>query len=146
MTRDRARTGLIGRRHECLVLDDLLARARAGQSGVLVVRGEAGIGKTELLRYLLDRAAGCRIVRVAGVQSEMELSYAGLHQLCAPLRSRLDDLPEPQRNALRTAFGMQIGDAPDRFLVSLATLSLLAGPSATSRCSAWSTTRSGWTA
>ncbi|MFJ2399354.1 ATP-binding protein [Streptomyces sp. NPDC087843] len=127
MARDGARTGLIGRRHECLVLDDLLAQARAGRSGVLVVRGEAGIGKSELLRYLLDRAAGCRVVRVAGVQSEMELSYAGLHQLCAPLLSHLDDLPEPQRNALRTAFGMQDGDAPDRFLVSLATLSLLAG-------------------
>ncbi|WP_369658016.1 AAA family ATPase [Streptomyces sp. RPA4-2] len=127
MARDGARTGLIGRRHECLVLDDLLAQARAGRSGVLVVRGEAGIGKSELLRYLLDRAAGFRVVRAAGVQSEMELSYAGLHQLCAPLLSHLDDLPEPQRNALRTAFGMQVGDAPDRFLVSLATLSLLAG-------------------
>ncbi|MFG2944808.1 helix-turn-helix transcriptional regulator [Streptomyces adustus] len=127
MTSDGARTGLIGRRQECLVLDDLLAQARAGRSGVLVVRGEAGIGKSELLRHLLDRAAGCRVVRAAGVQSEMELSYAGLHQLCAPLLSHLDDLPEPQRNALRTAFGMQVGDAPDRFLVSLATLSLLAG-------------------
>lgn len=127
MVRDGARTELIGRRDECDVLDELLARARAGQSGVVVVRGEAGIGKTELLNHLLDRATGCRVVRAAGVQSEMELSYAGLHQLCAPLLSHLDDLPEPQRNALRTAFGMQAGDPPDRFLVSLATLSLLAG-------------------
>ncbi|MEU6422865.1 helix-turn-helix transcriptional regulator [Streptomyces spiralis] len=127
MARGGARTGLIGRRNECQALDDLLAQARAGRSGVLVVRGEAGIGKTELLNYLLDRATGCRVVRAAGVQSEMELSYAGLHQICAPLLSSLDELPEPQRNALRTAFGMQVGDAPDRFLVGLATLSLLAG-------------------
>ncbi|MFI8075584.1 AAA family ATPase [Streptomyces sp. NPDC086033] len=127
MGRDRARTGLVGRRNECQYLDHLLAEARAGQSGVLVVRGEAGIGKTELLNYLIERAVGCRIVRAAGVQSEMELSYAGLHQLCAPLLSHLDDLPEPQQNALRAAFGMRSGDAPDRFLVGLATLSLLAG-------------------
>ncbi|MGW5665450.1 ATP-binding protein [Streptomyces sp. NPDC003758] len=127
MARSGARTGLFGRRDECKVLDDLLAQARAGQSGVLVLRGEAGIGKTELLNHLRDRATGCRVVRASGVQSEMELSYAGLHQLCAPLLSHLDDLPEPQRNALRTAFGMQAGDAPDRFLVGLATLSLLAG-------------------
>src|SRR3954471_4084385 len=127
MGRDRARTGLVGRRDECQYLDQLLAEARAGQSGVLVVRGEAGIGKTELLNYLIERAVGCRIVRAAGVQSEMELSYAGLHQLCAPLLSHLDDLPGPQQNALRAAFGMRAGDAPDRFLVGLATLSLLAG-------------------
>ncbi|WP_217140796.1 LuxR family transcriptional regulator [Streptomyces sp. AC627_RSS907] len=126
MVRGGARTGLIGRREECRVLDDLLAQARAGRSGVLVVRGEAGIGKTELLNHLLDRAAGCRVVKAAGVQSEMELSYAGLHQLCAPLLSHLDDLPEPQRDALGTAFGLQAGDAPDRFLVGLATLSLFA--------------------
>ncbi|MFJ4426513.1 helix-turn-helix transcriptional regulator [Streptomyces bobili] len=126
MVRDGARTELIGRQDECKVLDNLLAQARAGRSGVLVVRGEAGIGKTELLNHLLDRATGCRVVRAVGVQSEMELSYAGLHQLCAPLLSHLEGLPEPQRNALRTAFGMQVGDAPDRFLVGLATLSLLA--------------------
>src|SRR5689334_14465152 len=125
MARGGARTGLIGRTDECQTLDDLLAQARAGRSGVLVVRGEAGIGKTELLNHLLDRATGCRVVRAAGVQSEMELSYAGLHQICAPLLSHLDDLPEPQRNALRTVFGMQVGDAPDRFLVGLATLSVL---------------------
>ncbi|OSP38870.1 LuxR family transcriptional regulator, partial [Streptomyces sp. 13-12-16] len=126
MVRGGTRTGLIGRRDERRVLDDLLAQARAGRSGVLVVRGEAGIGKTELLNHLVDRATGCRVVRAAGVQSEMELSYAGLHQLCAPLLSHLDDLPEPQRDALGTAFGLRAGDAPDRFLVGLATLSLLA--------------------
>ncbi|MEV7450200.1 AAA family ATPase, partial [Streptomyces nigra] len=126
MVRDGTRTELIGRRHECEVLDSLLTRARAGHSGVLVVRGEAGIGKTELLNHLLDRATGCRVVRAVGVQSEMELSHAGLHQLCAPLLSHLEGLPEPQRDALRTAFGLRVGDAPDRFLVGLATLSLLA--------------------
>ncbi|WP_372346795.1 AAA family ATPase [Streptomyces sp. KL116D] len=125
--RDGARTGLIGRRAE---RPSSTAPARAGQedghSGVVVVRGEAGIGKTELLNHLVGRADGFRVVRAAGVQSEMELSYAGLHQLCAPLLSHLDDLPGPQRTALRTAFGMRAGDAPDRFLVGLATLSLLA--------------------
>ncbi|MDQ1031176.1 DNA-binding CsgD family transcriptional regulator [Streptomyces umbrinus] len=126
MARDGAGSELIGRQDECQLLEGLLAQVRAGQSGVLVLRGEAGIGKTELLNHLLDRATGCHIVRAAGVQSEMELSYAGLHQLCAPLLSHLDGLPEPQRDALRTAFGMQVGAAPDRFLVGLATLSLLA--------------------
>lgn len=92
----------------------------------MVVRGEAGIGKTELLRYVADRSSGCRVIRAAGVQSEMELSYAGLHQLCAPLLTRLDDLPDPQRDALSTAFGLRSGDVPSRFLVSLAALSLLA--------------------
>lgn len=93
MVRDGAGTELIGRQDECKVLDDLLAQARAGRSGVLVVRGEAGIGKTELLNHLLDGATGCRVVRAVGVQSEMELSYAGLHQLCAPLLSHLESLP-----------------------------------------------------
>ncbi|MFE7927380.1 AAA family ATPase [Streptomyces sp. NPDC057456] len=118
--------GLLGRRDECRVLDDLLAGARSGRSGVLVLRGEAGIGKTELLNYAFERATGCRVVRAAGVQSEMELSYAGLHQLCAPLLGGVDNLPGPQRDALSTAFGLRGGDAPDRFLVGLATLSLLA--------------------
>ncbi|MEU0072058.1 AAA family ATPase [Streptomyces sp. NPDC006332] len=118
--------GLLGRRDECRALDDLLAGARSGRSGVLVLRGEAGIGKTELLNYVFEHATGCRIVRAAGAQSEMELSYAGLHQLCAPLLGGIDNLPEPQRDALCTAFGLRGGDAPDRFLVGLATLSLLA--------------------
>lgn len=126
MTGSGSKAGLLGRRNECQALDDLLAGARAGRSGVVVLRGEPGIGKTELLKYLLDRANGCRIVRAAGVQSEMELSYAGLHQLCAPLLAGLDDLPEPQRDALGTAFGLRGGAVPDRFLVGLATLSLLA--------------------
>ncbi|MER5428417.1 ATP-binding protein, partial [Streptomyces sp. NPDC002588] len=126
MAKSSSRAGLLGRQNECQALDDLVAGARAGRSAALVLRGEAGIGKTELLRYLLDRATGCHIVRVAGVQSEMELSYAGLHQLCAPLLTGLDQLPDPQRDALSTAFGLRAGVAPDRFLVGLATLSLVA--------------------
>ncbi|MDX2546268.1 helix-turn-helix transcriptional regulator [Streptomyces sp. WI04-05B] len=126
MARRGSRAGLLGRENECEALDDLVAGARAGRSGVLVLRGEPGIGKTELLRHLLTRATGCRTIRAAGVQSEMELSYAGLHQLCAPLLAGLDQLPEPQRDALGTAFGLRAGAAPDRFLVGLAALSLIA--------------------
>jgi len=92
---------------------------------VLVLRGEAGVGKTALLEYLAKRASGCRIARAAGVESEVELAYAGLHQLCGPMLERLDRLPGPQRDALATAFGLRAGDAPDRFLVGLAVLSLL---------------------
>ncbi|HKE80064.1 MAG TPA: ATP-binding protein, partial [Solirubrobacteraceae bacterium] len=108
------------------MLDRLLERVRAGESSVIVMRGEAGVGKTALMGYLVDQAAGCRLVRVAGVESEMELAFAGLHQLCVPMLDGLDGLPGPQRDALRVAFGMQDGAAPDRFLVALAVLSLLA--------------------
>jgi DNA-binding CsgD family transcriptional regulator len=94
---------------------------------VLVLRGEAGVGKTALLEYVAEQASECRIARVAGVESEMELAFAGLHQLCAPMLDGLEALPSPQQDALRIAFGMQGGAAPDRFLVALATLSLLAG-------------------
>ena len=97
-----------------------------GRSAALVLRGEAGIGKTALLKYVLERSDGCRLVRAAGIQSDMELSYAGLHQLCAPLLAGLDHLPEPQRDALGAAFGLRTGIAPDRFLVGLAALGLLA--------------------
>ncbi len=93
---------------------------------MLVVRGEAGVGKTALLEYLVDAATGCRIVRAAGAEAEMELAYAGLQQLCAPLLDRLDALPAPQREALSTAFGLSAGDPPDRFFVGLAVLSLCA--------------------
>jgi len=117
---------LFGRRGECAILDDLVAGARSGQSQVLVVRGEAGIGKTTLLEYLETTAAGCQIVRLAGVEAEMELAYAGLHQLCAPFLDRLDRLPAPQRQALGTAFGLIAAEVPDRFLVGLAVLDLLA--------------------
>jgi DNA-binding CsgD family transcriptional regulator len=107
------------------VLDQLVGAVRAGASRALVISGEAGIGKTALLDYVAAQAPGARVVRAAGVQSEMELAFAGLQQLCAPLLDHLDRLPEPQRDALRTAFGVSAGPAPDRFLVGLAVLSLL---------------------
>jgi DNA-binding CsgD family transcriptional regulator len=117
---------LRGRRDEREALDRQLQRVRAGQSSVLVLRGEAGVGKTSLLRYVAERASDCHVARIAGVESEMELAFAGLHQLCAPMLDGLDALPGPQGNALRAAFGMRDGDAPDRFLVALAVLTLLA--------------------
>jgi DNA-binding CsgD family transcriptional regulator len=107
------------------VLDQLINAVRAGGSRVLVVRGEPGVGKTALLDYLAGRAAGCRVVRAVGVESEMELAFAGLHQLLAPVLDHLDRLPGPQRDALRTAFGLSAGPAPDRFLVGLAVLGLV---------------------
>src|ERR687892_2010249 len=116
---------LRGRDSECEALDRLLDRVRDGHSEALVVRGEPGVGKTALLEYVLERASGCRVARAAGVQSEMELAFAGLHQLCAPMLDRLDSLPGPQRDALGTAFGLSAGPPPDRFLVGLAALSLL---------------------
>ena len=121
------RPRLRGRRSERETLDRLLEGVRAGQSRVLVVRGEAGVGKSALLEHLLARASGCRIAPAAGVEYEMELPFAGLHQLCAPLLDRLSRLPDPQSDALRTAFGLSTGEPPDRFLVGLAVLSLLAG-------------------
>jgi DNA-binding CsgD family transcriptional regulator len=108
------------------MLDRLLDAVRAGESRALVVRGEPGIGKTALLDYLVEQATGCRVTRIAGIQSEMELAFAGLHQLLAPMLSRLERLPAPQRAALRSTFGLGPGSAPDRFLVGLAVLSLLA--------------------
>ncbi|HLK78236.1 MAG TPA: AAA family ATPase [Streptosporangiaceae bacterium] len=121
-----SRAGLLGRDRERDALGRLVAAVRAGQSRVLVLRGEAGIGKTAMLGYLSDAAEGCRIVRAAGVESEMELAFAGLHALCAPMAGRLGNLPVPQRDALNTAFGVSAGPPPDRFLVGLAVLSLLA--------------------
>jgi DNA-binding CsgD family transcriptional regulator len=117
---------LRGRSAECEALERQLQRVRAGESSVLVVRGEAGVGKTALLEFVAERASGCRIVRVAGVESEMELAFAGLHQLCAPILDGLGGLPGPQRDALRVAFGLQDGAPPNRFLVALAVLGLLA--------------------
>src|SRR4051812_14367279 len=116
---------LAGRYTECQVLDRLVEAVRAGESRALVVHGEPGVGKTALLDYLAGHAPGCRVVRAAGVQSEMELAFAGMHQLCAPMLDRPEALPLPQRDALRTAFGMNAGPAPDRFLIGLAALSLL---------------------
>src|SRR5690349_10801923 len=117
--------GLTGRRSERRALDRFVAGVRAGEGRALVLRGEPGAGKTALLDYLADRAAGCLVARAAGVQSEMELAFAGLHQLCAPMLDHAGSLPDPQREALRTAFGLSVGPAPDRFLVGLAVLGLL---------------------
>jgi DNA-binding CsgD family transcriptional regulator/tetratricopeptide (TPR) repeat protein len=116
---------LRGRRDECSALDRLLGGARAGRSGVLVLRGEAGVGKTALLEYALGSASDMREVRAAGVESEMELAFAALHQLCVPLLEWLERLPRPQRDALATTFGLSEGAVPDRFFVALATLGLL---------------------
>ncbi|MGP4096313.1 ATP-binding protein [Nonomuraea sp. KM90] len=119
---------LYGRKFECERLDQLVATVQAGRSSsaVLVLRGEAGIGKTALLEYTRGSAAGCRVALAAGVESEMELAFSGLHQLCAPFLDRLHRLPKPRRDALETAFGLSAGSPPDRFLVGLAVLSLLA--------------------
>ena len=117
---------LLGRAGEREALDRLLENVRGGQSAVLVIRGEAGVGKTALLHHCARQASGFRVARVAGVESEMELPFAALHQLCAPMLDRLDALPEPQQAALCVALGLASGAAPDRFLVALAALSLLA--------------------
>ncbi len=117
---------LYGRQTECASLDGLLDRVRGGRSAVLVLRGEAGIGKTALLRYVTDRAAGCRVARCMGVESEMELAFSGLHDLCAPLLAYVDALIEPQREALGVALGLASGERPEPFLVAVATLNLLA--------------------
>ncbi len=116
---------LAGRGAQGTRLDRLLADARAGQSAVLVLRGEPGIGKTALLDYAAESAGGFQVARAAGVESEMELPFAGLHQLCGPMLGGLGRLPSPQRDALGTAFGVSPGAQPDRFLVGLAVLSLL---------------------
>ena len=117
--------GLTGRVSERGVLDRFVAEVRAGEGRALVLRGEPGVGKTVLLDYLAGRASGCRVARAAGVQSEMELAFAGLHQLCAPMLDHAESLPVPQREALRIAFGLSAGPVPDRFLVGLAVLGLL---------------------
>jgi DNA-binding CsgD family transcriptional regulator len=116
---------LVDRHAECGVLDQFVAAVRAGESRALIVSGEAGVGKTALLDYLAANASGCRIARTTGCQSEMELAFAALHQLCAPMLDSLQRLPAPQRDAVRTAFGMSSGPAPDRFLVGLGILGLL---------------------
>jgi DNA-binding CsgD family transcriptional regulator len=116
---------LLGRRRECNTIDRLIDNVCAGESRVLVLRGEAGIGKSALLDYLAGAASGCRVARAAGVESELELAYAGLHQLCAPMLHLRERLPAPQRAALATAFGLSLEPAPDRFALGLAVLGLL---------------------
>jgi DNA-binding CsgD family transcriptional regulator len=116
---------LAGRRDELSVLDALADAVREGGSRVLVVRGEPGVGKTALLEHVAGQELQCQVARAAGVQSETELAFAGLHQLCAPMLGRAERLPLPQQDALRTAFGLVAGPPPDRFIVGLAALNLL---------------------
>jgi len=120
-------TGLTDRLSERGTLGRLIEAVRAGESRALVVRGDPGVGKTALLDHLAGQAsgAGCRVARATGVQSEMELAFAGVHQLCAPMLDHADRIPVPQQDALRTAFGIATGPPPDRFLVGLTVLSLL---------------------
>jgi DNA-binding CsgD family transcriptional regulator len=128
MARARGRgrvPGLTNRDAERARLKQFVAGVRAGEGRALVVRGEAGVGKTVLLDYMAGQADGCRTVRAVGVQSEMELAYAGLHQLCGPLLAHAAGLPSPQQRALQTVFGLSEGPPPDRFMVGLAVLSLL---------------------
>ena len=121
----RAIGTLLGRRTECAALDGVIAAVRHGESRTLVVRGDAGVGKTALLRYAWESATDLRVLRAVGVESEMELPFAVLHQLCAPMLDGLARLPAPQREALSIAFGRSAGPAPDRFIVGLAVLSLV---------------------
>jgi DNA-binding CsgD family transcriptional regulator len=116
---------LTGRGAERGMLDQFVEAIRAGESRALVLSGEAGVGKTALLEYLVERAADCRVLRATGVQSEMELAFSALHQLCSPILDHLDGLPAPQHAALQTAFGVSSGAPPDKFLVGLAVLNLL---------------------
>ena len=116
---------LRGRRDECAVLDRLLDGTRSARSGALVLEGEAGVGKTALLDYAIGSASDLRVLRAVGVESEMELAFAALYQLCAPVLDRVHRLPAPQRDALLTTFGLLTGPVPDRFFVGLAVLSLL---------------------
>ena len=109
--RRRARAVLVGRGTECAALDRVIANAHHGQSGVLVLRGEAGIGKSALMEYAVERAEGCRVLRAVGVEWEMELPFAGLHQLCVELLEGRERLPAPQGEALATAFGLSLGCA-----------------------------------
>ena len=117
---------LMDRRSECGELDRLVTTVQSGMSRALVLPGEAGIGKSALLEYLIEEASRCRVIRAVGVQADSELAFAGLHQLCTPLLDRLDRIPGPQRDALDTAFGLRAGPPPERFLMGLAVLSLLA--------------------
>src|SRR5437868_151991 len=117
---------LRGRRDECAVLDGLVDGARAGRSGAVVVPGDAGVGRTALIEYVIASASDLGVMRAVGVESERELAFAALHQLCVPVLDRLERLPGPQRDALRVTFGLSEGPVPDRFLVGLAALGLLA--------------------
>ena len=120
---------LLGRLSECDALRRLVADPASGEPHVLVLRGDAGVGKTALLDYVVMQASPFRVTRIAGIESDMGLAFAGLQQLCSPLLEHLDDLPEPQRAALDVAFGRTAGPTPDRFLIGLAVLGLMAAAS-----------------
>jgi hypothetical protein len=135
--------GFVDRIGERDTLDRLLADE--GQSAVLVVRGEAGIGKTALLRYAADHASGFRVVQATGAEAEMELPFAGIHQLCAPaLLDQLVRLPQPQHDALAVALGLASGDVQERFLVGLAVLGLLSAAAEQQPLLCLERTRNGW--
>ena len=125
MTAGFSSPGLLGRSRECSLLDGMVATLRNGESQTLVLRGEPGVGKTALLEYVVEAASDFRVVRAVGVESEMELAYASLHQLCASLLDGADNLPAPQREALKIVFGFTDGPPPNMFLVGLAVLGLL---------------------
>src|SRR6476659_5798364 len=116
---------LLGRQHECDVLDRMLGAARRRHGGGIVVLGDPGIGKTALIEYAIETAEGFQVLRTIGIEAERELPFAALHQVAAPCLASLEHLPEPQRDALRVAFGLDVGVAPDRLLVGLAVLNLL---------------------
>src|ERR1700745_3418473 len=118
---------LVDRRDECRVMDALLEGARGGRSGLLFVRGEPGVGKTALLQYAIESASDVRVLRAVGVESEMELAFAALHQLCAPMLGRLEELPGPQRDALATVFGVAAGAAPPPLVGCVAPVRFLSG-------------------
>ena len=134
---------LRGRRDECAVLDRLLDGARAGRSGALVLEGEAGVGKTALLEYAIESTSDLWVLRVVGVESEAELAFAALHQLCAPLLDRLERLPGSAARRAADTFGLSTGAVPDRFFVGLAVLGRCRRWRRSGRSSAWSTMRSG---
>src|SRR5689334_22073477 len=114
-----------GRGRESQVLDQVVGSAGAGRSAVLVLHGQAGIGKSALLDYAVTKAAGFRTSRAVGAESEGELAFAALHQVCAPFLDRLHELPAPQQDALGATLGLRAGPTPDRFLLGLAVLTLL---------------------
>lgn len=122
---------LVGRQRECTLLVDLLGGLRRGESAVRVIRGEAGIGKSVLLDYVAAHASRVTVTRTRGIEADIELAYAGLHQLCLPFQTEIDALPVAQRDAMRVAFGLANGEPADRFLVGLAVLTLLTRASET---------------
>src|SRR3954464_32681 len=149
---------LYGRAAECAALARLLDEARASHSGVLVLRGEPGLGKSALLEEAMERAIGFRVLRAVGVESEAQLAFAGLHQLLRPAFHLIDRLPDPQAAPLSGAFGLSAGGTDNRLALALAVLSLLfeageggpgwgggGGGAGRGRCCVSSTTRSGWT-